>query len=447
VSAHHAEAERRAESARLAREAKRTSSPSGGRVRFQPASMAVAIALIATVGVPAVGATQPQAPVVSPGARFHGSGQKTGAWLVRFRSDVADGDETRVVRSAGATELGDLDEIKTRVVDVSAGRQARFLQQLRRDPRVVSVEQDGTAQATVVPGDPHWQQAWGPRLIRAPGAWNLGTGRAMTVIAVVDTGVDRNQPDLRGRVLRGWDFQNDDATPNDDNGHGTAVAGVAAAAANDGTGIAGICWHCRILPVKVLNANGSGSHSNIAAGIVWATKHGADVINMSLAGPNPSTAVADAVKFARARGVVVVAAAGNEGTNRRYYPASLPGVISVGATNSHDRLYSWSNRGSWTKVSAPGCAMTGSTGPVRWTWWCGTSFASPMVAGVAALMKSRRPDLKRSQIERILLNSTVPVRGVAQGRIDAYRAVRTVASLPMPDTAPTDPAPVPTASP
>jgi subtilisin family serine protease len=401
--------------------------------------MAVAIALIATVGIPAVSATQPQAP--APGSRFHGSGLKTGAWLVRFRSDVTDTDATRVVKSSGATELGDLDEIKTHVVDVPSGRQARFLQQLAHDPRVLSVEQDGTAQTTIIPRDPHWQQAWGPRVVRAPAAWNFTTGRAMTIIAIVDTGVDRNQPDLRGRVLRGWDFQNDDATPNDDNGHGTAVAGVAAAAANDGTGIAGMCWHCRILPVKVLNANGSGSHSNIAAGIVWAAKHGADVINLSLAGPNPSTAVADAVQYARARGVVVVAAAGNEGTNRRYYPASLPGVISVGATNSSDRLYSWSNRGSWTKVSAPGCAVTGSTHPVRWTWWCGTSFATPMVAGIAALMKSQRPDAKRSLIERILLNSTVHVRGVAYGRVDAYRALRSMAALP--DSPTTEPTPTP----
>src|SRR5204863_8326451 len=133
------------------------------------------------------------------------------------------------VASSGATELGDLDEIRTHVLDVPAGREAHILQQLARDPRVASVERDGTAQATVIPQDPHWQQAWGPRLVRAPAAWSVSTGKATTVIAVVDTGVDRNQPDLRGRVLRGWDFQNDDANPMDDNGHGTAVAGVAAA--------------------------------------------------------------------------------------------------------------------------------------------------------------------------------------------------------------------------
>ena len=120
----------------------------------------------------------------------------------------------------------------------------------------------------------------------------------------------------------------------DDNGHGTAVAGVAAAAVND-IGIAGICLRCVILPVKVLNKAGSGSYSNIAAGIIWAAKHGADVINLSLAGAYPSTVVGDAVQFARNHGVVVVAAAGNEGSRHKFYPAAFPGVISVGGHEQH----------------------------------------------------------------------------------------------------------------
>ena len=134
-------------------------------------------------------------------------------------------------------------------------------------------------------------------------------------------------------MLRGWDFVNNDANPRDDNGHGTAVAGVAAAAANDGVGIAGMCWHCDILPVKVLNAAGSGARSNIAAGIVWATKHGADVINLSLAGPTHPTSSATQSSYADNHGVVVVAAAGNEGSTHKFYPAAYPGVISVGATD------------------------------------------------------------------------------------------------------------------
>jgi subtilisin family serine protease len=125
--------------------------------------------------------------------------------------------------------------------------------------------------------------------------------------------------------------------------------------------------------------------------------------------------------------VVVVAAAGNEGSSHRFYPAALPGVLSVGASNGRDVLYSWSNRGSWVKLSAPGCAYTGKPG-ASWSWWCGTSFATPAVAGTAALMKSLRPQMTRSQIEHSLLSTTVRIRGVSVGRIDALRGVRRASS-------------------
>ena len=173
--------------------------------------------------------------------------------------------------------------VSTRVVSVSVLRRWSAIRALNADPRVVSVELDATASVAVEPNDPSWGKQWGPRRVRAPQAWSMSTGSRETIIAIVDTGVDETQPDLRGRVMRGWDFHNNDARPRDDNGHGTAVAGVAAAAGNDRVGIAGMCWRCRIMPVKVLNANGSGSHSNIAAGIIWAADHGADVINLSLA--------------------------------------------------------------------------------------------------------------------------------------------------------------------
>jgi hypothetical protein len=114
--------------------------------------------------------------------------------------------------------------------------------------------------------------------------------------------------------------------------------------------------------------------------------------------------------------------------SRPFYPAAYPGVISVGATTGSDALYSWSNRGSWVDVSAPGCALTGKPGPA-WTWWCGTSFATPVVAGIAALIKSYRPGLTRSQIEQTLLLSTGHVRGISRGRIDAVRALRRAASI------------------
>ena len=406
-------------------------------------TIVLAAGIAATLAIPSV--TAATAPYVN--ANFRGAGTATNSWLVTFRSGVNDFSAMSALSSTGATDVGDLADINTRVLSLPAGREQQTLAALARDPRVASIERDATDQAAVVPTDPQWQHAWGPKLVRAPQAWNMSTGKPSTIIAIVDTGVDRNQPDLRGRVLKGWDFVNNDNNPRDDNGHGTAVAGVAAAAANNGVGIAGLCWHCDILPVKVLNAAGSGAHSNIAAGIIWATKHGADVINMSLAGPSPSNVVAAAVAYARNHGVVVVAAAGNEGSSRHFYPAADPGVISVGATDGADHMYNWSNRGAWVKLAAPGCAYTGSTGPIRWTWWCGTSFAAPIVAGIAALMKSLEPGLSRAAIERTLLSSTVNVRGVADGRIDAALALRKAWNLGTPSSTPSPtPKPTPSAS-
>ncbi len=387
-----------------------------------------------------------------------GSGQHLGSWLVTFKPDVATRDADGAIAAVGATEVGRLDDLGARVVNLPLGNTAAMLRMLAANPRVASIEQDVVVEAALIPNDPRWTKAWGPRLIRAPEAWNITTGNPRITIAVIDTGVDPRHPELRGRMVPGWDFQNGDSSPRDDNGHGTAVANVAAAAGNDGIGMSGMCWKCKVMPIKVLNGNGSGTHSNIAAGIVWAVKHGADVINMSIAGPRPSNIMADAVAYARRKGVIVVAAAGNEGSRKLYYPAAYPGVISVGGSTGADTLYNWSNRGTWVKLAAPGCAYTGKPGPA-WSWWCGTSFATPAVAGTAALIKGLRPGMSRTNLEQMLLTSTIRVGGVTKGRIDAARAVRRAAELgasPSPTPTPTPratpratptPTPRPTATP
>jgi subtilisin family serine protease len=409
----------------------------GGHARLLGAALAVS--LFAMAGVPNAAAAAPPQPME------RGSGPARGAWLVEFREDVDDATAARVMAAAGVTRIGGLDDLGVRVVHVPRGREAAVAA-LARDPRVVSVEQDAQASVTRVPTDPRWPRQWGMRKIRAPEAWDRTVGRSSAVIAIIDTGVDRYQPDLRGRVMAGWDFHNNDSNPADDYGHGTAVAGVAAAAGNNGIGIAGVCWNCRILPVKVLSANGSGSHSNIAAGIVWAVKNGADVINLSIAGPSSTTAMSSAIDFALRRGVVVVGAAGNEGSKRKFYPAAHPGVLSVAATDSSDRLYGWSNRGSWVRLAAPGCALT--TKPRRrWSVWCGTSFATPVVAGTAALMKSIRPRMPRAEIEGALMRRSVNIRGVTDGRVDAARAVSAAAGWSPPEPPAPDPSPTPESPP
>jgi subtilisin family serine protease len=376
----------------------------------------LALAVLATMFMPRF--TSAERSVASD----RGSGSATGAFLVTVRPGVSNAEAKALLGRAGATEIGSVSSLGVRVVHVPLLRSWSAVRKLSADPRVASVEADGTATATAEPRDPQWGRQWGPRAVRAPGAWGVTTGSRETVIAIVDTGVDADHPDLRGRVLRGWDFHGNDANPRDENGHGTAVAGVAAAAGNNGVGIAGMCWKCRILPVRVLNANGSGSHSNIAAGIVWAANHGADVINLSLATPTRTNIMSDAVAYARRRGAVVVAAAGNEGSRRRYFPAALPGVISVAASQSSGRLYNWSNRGTWIKLAAPGCAYTTRRGG-SWSWWCGTSFAAPAVAGTIALVDSLNPGLSRSRLESSVLSTASAALRASRARLDAARAV------------------------
>jgi subtilisin family serine protease len=389
-------------------------------------------------------------PLAIPGAvvaddtpRERGSGVVADALLVQLRQQMPDLDVAGMISQAGGVEIGRFDEARLRVVSAPASKRAATKAALIADPRVQGVEDDAEISTAVTPSDPMWSRQWGPRKVRAPEAWDKSRGSGSTVIAIVDTGVDPNHPDLRGRVLRGYDFHNNDANPYDDDGHGTAVATTAAAAGNDGRGVAGMCWRCLVLPVKVLNGNGHGTHSNIAAGIVYATNRGADVINLSIAGLGSTTALGAAINYATRRGVVVVAAAGNAGTSRKTYPAAYDSVVAVAATDGLDRLYTWSNRGSWVTMSAPGCAYSGKPGGGYWSL-CGTSMATPMVAGTAALMKSAAPGMARARLVSLLTGTAQRLRSpVGRGRLDAARAMRAVAGGGSGNSEP-EPAPDPT---
>jgi hypothetical protein len=180
----------------------------------------------------------------------------------------------------------------------------------------------------------------------------VSIGSSQVVVGILDTGVDPGQPDLRGKHVAGYDYVNNDQDPSDDNGHGTAVAGVVAASSDNRIGVAGYCWGCRLMPVKVLGADGTGFASCLAQGIVWATDHGARVINASLGSPVNDLTLAAPAQYAWLRGVLVVAAAGNESSPSPDYPAVLPNVLSVSASDHNDRLYAFSNSGA--RVAAPG---------------------------------------------------------------------------------------------
>ncbi len=276
------------------------------------------------------------------------------------------------------------------------------------------------AASAIQPNDPAWPDQWAQRKIGLPQAWESTTGDPGIVIALVDTGVNP-MPDLEGALVPGWDFVENDAIPQDTSTHGTRVASVIAARGNNGIGMAGHCWGCRIMPVRV-TAGGEVTPERIAQGIIWAVEHGARIVNVSLTRPgNPDATEQQAVQYALDRGVLVVASAGNAGSQVPQYPAAYPGVLSVGGTDDSDSLYFWSSRGPWVALTAPGCHMvldpTIAPGTI-----CGTSFTPGAVSGVAGLILSRNPSLTTHQVIAALTATAKPIPGVAFGRIDALAA-------------------------
>ena len=253
----------------------------------------------------------------------------------------------------------------------------------------------------------------------APAAWKLTTGASETIVAVLDTGVDLSHPDLAGAFVPGYDFVNHDEDPSDDHGHGTMVAGVIAARSNNRIGGAGACSRCSVMPVKVIAGNGSGNAADVAAGISWAVDHGARVLNLSFVLSGPDDGVAQAIDYARSRGVVVVAAAGNAGSTDVTFPASLPGVIGVTGTDGADARYAWASYGSWVRLAAPGCSQT--TAPAGgYGDFCGTSSSAAFVSGLAGLARSFAADASADAVAAALAANAVPVGDfVSAGRIDA----------------------------
>jgi subtilisin family serine protease len=348
--------------------------------------------------------------------------------LVKFQPAATANDQAAAVSAVGATEVGTVRDLGVHVLQVPSGAADNVVAALSHRADVEYAEPNATTQATQTPNDPQWNIEWGPQLVNAPTVWDSTTGSASTVIAELDTGVDYSQVDLQGRFIAGYDFVNNDSNPADDNGHGTTVAGVIGATANNKIGMAGMCWSCPIMPVKVLNSGGSGDYATLANGITWATDHGADVISMSLAGSSDSSTLHDAVVYAHNHGVVLVAAAGNSGLSAATYPAAYGEVLGVAGSQSNDTLYSWSNYGSWTKLAAPGCneatVMGGGYGN-----FCGTSSATPLVAGLIGLLRTANPSATNAQVEAAVESSAVKIgTTVSCGRVDAARALAALSS-------------------
>lgn len=262
--------------------------------------------------------------------------------------------------------------------------------------------------------DTYRPQQWALNKLKAETSWRKSRGKGV-VVAVIDTGVRAKHPDLRGRVMKGWDFVSSDNAASDMNGHGTHVAGSIAANANNRRGVAGLAPKAKILPVRVLDASGSGNTAAVARGIVYAVNKGADVINLSLAGDQPDVQTRAAVAYAARKNVVVVAAAGNRGCGASpSYPAAYPNVIGVGAIDRYNRVAGYSQCGSYVDVVAPGSSIAStmvyrSDPGLRCGYgssYCrlsGTSMATPYASASAALLISRtKGKMRASKVRRLM---------------------------------------------
>lgn len=363
--------------------------------------------------------------------------------LVKPKAAVNEHALNAVLASNGAAESGAVEALGVRVISVPTQAAPKLLDALQRHNDVEYAEPDFTAEALGTANDPLFTQGseWHLSKIQAPAAWDLTTGSASVVIAVVDTGVRASHPDLAGKVLTGgYDYVAGDNDPTDENGHGTAVAGTVSPASDNALGVAGVTWANPILPVRVLDANGSGSYSSIANGITYSADHGAKIINLSLGGTSSSRTLQSAVDYAWKKQCVIIAAAGNNGNNIAFYPAACNNVVSVSATDSADAHPGWSNYGSYVDVSAPGLDICTLYGADQYAWWSGTSFSCPVTSGVVALMASANDRLTNVQLVDLLIKNSDDIGAAGydvyfgNGRVNAFRAVSAALALVSTDT-------------
>lgn len=285
--------------------------------------------------------------------------------------------------------------------------------------------------AAVVPNDTLFNRyQWNLPEIATLKGWNVTRGQDDMIVAIVDTGVQADHPDLQGRLVDGYNVIDPSKPPDDDVGHGTHVAGIIAAQVNNNEGIAGMTWYTKIMPVKALDSTGAGTTYSVAEGIIWATDHGADVINMSLGNYAQAEFLHDAIKYAHDNGVVLVAASGNDATDRPGYPAAYPEVFAVGATDEDESLAEYSNYGDYIDVAAPGTSIASTYPGSRYAALSGTSMACPHVSALASLVRAANPNLSNEEVMSVLRQTAKDLGAKGKdnkfgyGQIDVNAAVK-----------------------
>lgn len=301
---------------------------------------------------------------------------------------------------------------------------------LSKNPNIKFAEADRLVQRHYASNDPYLGSAWHLSKIGANNAWDTSEGAGITV-AILDTGVDPAHPDLKDRLIPGWNTYDRNSNSADVQGHGTAVAGSAAATTNNGVGVASVAGKARILPIRVTDSSGNGYYSTIVDGLIYAADNGARVANVSF-GAAGSSSVRSAAEYMKGKGGLVVISAGNNGIDEQL--SQTTSLISVSATGSSDAITSWSSYGNFVSIAAPGSGIYSTNKGGGYGSWNGTSFSSPITAGVIAQMMAVKPDLPNTQIESLLFSTALDLGAAGRdpyygyGRVDAYKAVLAVAS-------------------
>ena len=404
-----------------------------------------------------------------------------GEILVKFKDSASPHEVSEAHKKLGGRVKETIPVINVQVVDVGGKKLGEAVSAYARNSLVEYVEPNYIASALV--NDDEFDRQWGLNNtgqqtcntagdicvegtpdadVDAPEAWSITTGSPEVKIAILDSGIDQDHPDLMDKVEVDVEFT-DSETSNDLYGHGTHVAGIAAANTNNEMGVAGVGYESSLMNVKVLGDTGYGAYSWIAEGIIWAADNGADVINLSLGGSRGSITLENAVNHAWQNGVVVVAAAGNSGNTRKLYPAYYQNCIAVAATNNNDVKASFSSYGSWVDVAAPGENVY-STFPnhpfylqtvygrsQNYDFGNGTSMSTPFVAGIAALVWAENPTLSNQDVRNRIEQTADAVVGTGSywtwGRVNACNAVGgNCSGEPSPTPTP-EPSPEPTPEP
>jgi hypothetical protein len=360
-----------------------------------------------------------------------------GRILVMPRAGLSDSEFAKVLAPHGGKgrKIG---QSTLQVVELPAGASEKaVVERLSKHPHVKFAELDRLVKPDFVSNDPYFGSEWHLSKVGAPTAWDVSQGGGIT-IAILDSGVDGSHPDLAAQMVPGYNFYDNNTNTSDVNGHGTAVAGVAAATTNNAMGVAGIAGQAKIMPVRIADANAYAYYSTIAQGLTWAADNGARVANCSYGGVAGSSAIQSAAQYMKSKGGLVFVSAGNNGINEYLTPTTT--MIPVSATDSNDVLTGWSSYGSFVAMSAPGITYTTSRGGY-YDQWMGTSFSSPLTAGVAALMMAARPSLDGAQIEQLMYSTATDLGAAGRdiyygyGRVNAAAAVQAVvASAPAVDT-------------